>query len=99
MNRVTEILRKPVITEKTTVLKEKGVLAFEVDARANKVDIRRAVESIFKVKVASVNIQNKKGTLKRLGRNIGRTASVKKAYVKLREGEKPVEYFEELKQG
>ncbi len=99
MIKVTEILRKPVITEKTTLLKDKSVLAFEVDVRANKLEVRSAVEKIFKVKVESVNMQNKKGSTRRVGRTIGKSPDTKKAYVKLKKGEKPVEYFEELKQG
>jgi len=90
-----EVIVAPLITEKTTLLKEKGpVLAFRVDRRANKVEIRQAVEALFKVKVASVRTQNAWGKRKRVGRHEGRRSDWKKAYVTLKAGEKPVEYFE-----
>ena len=90
-----EVIVAPLITEKTTLLKEKGaVLAFRVDRRANKVEIRQAVEALFKVKVASVRTQNAWGKRKRVGRYEGRRSDWKKAYVTLKAGEKPVEYFE-----
>ena len=89
------ILVAPLITEKSTLLKEKGgVLAFRVDRRANKVEIRQAVEKLFKVKVAWVRTQNVGGKLKRVGRFAGRRPDWKKAYVRLKPGEKVVEYFE-----
>ena len=90
-----DVIVAPLITEKTTLLKEKGpVLAFRVDRRANKVEIRQAVEALFKVKVASVRTQNVWGKRKRVGRYEGRRSDWKKAYVTLKAGEKPVEYFE-----
>jgi large subunit ribosomal protein L23 len=90
-----DVIVAPLITEKTTLLKEKGpVLAFRVDRRANKVEIRQAVEKLFKVKVASVRTQNAYGKPKRVGRSEGRRSDWKKAYVTLKPGEKPVEYFE-----
>ncbi len=90
-----EIIVAPLITEKSTLLKEKGgVLAFRVDRRANKVEIRHAVETLFKVKVAAVRTENVRGKVKRVGRNVGRRSDWKKAYVTLKPGEKPVEYFE-----
>jgi large subunit ribosomal protein L23 len=95
MRDAHRVLVAPLITEKSTLLKErKGVLAFRVDRRANKVEIRRAVELLFKVKVASVRTQNVHGKEKRVGRFAGRRPDWKKAYVTLRPGEKPVEYFE-----
>jgi large subunit ribosomal protein L23 len=95
MRRPQEIIVAPLITEKTTLLKEKGpVLAFKVDRSANKVEIRQAVEKLFKVKVACVRTQNAWGKKKRVGRYEGRRSDWKKAYVTLRPGEKPVEYFE-----
>ena len=90
-----DVIVAPLITEKTTLLKEKGpVLAFRVDRRANKVEIRQAVEALFKVKVARVRTQNAWGKRKRVGRYEGRRSDWKKAYVTLKPGEKPVEYFE-----
>jgi large subunit ribosomal protein L23 len=90
-----QVIVAPLITEKSTLLKErKGILAFRVDRRANKVEIRQAVEKLFKVKVASVRTQNVHGKEKRVGRFVGRRPDWKKAYVTLKPGEKPVEYFE-----
>jgi len=95
MREARQIIVAPLITEKTTLLKEKGaVLAFRVDRRANKVEIRRAVEQLFKVKVERVRTQNVRGKSKRVGRFQGRRPDWKKAYVILKPGEKPIEYFE-----
>ncbi len=90
-----KIILRPVITEKTTILKEKNhEVCFEVDPRANKIDIQKATEKLFGVKVERVRIISKKGKKRRVGRNVGRTKNWKKAYVKLKEGEKMIEYFE-----
>ncbi len=90
-----DVIVAPLVTEKSTLLKEKGgVLAFRVDRRANKVEIRRAVEVLFKVKVAAVRTENVRGKEKRVGRFSGRRPDWKKAYVTLRPGEKSIEYFE-----
>jgi large subunit ribosomal protein L23 len=95
MRSAHDIIVGPLITEKTTLLKEKGgVLAFRVDRRANKVEIKRAIETLFKVKVASVRTQNVHGKVKRVGRFEGRRSDWKKAYVTLKPGEKTIEYFE-----
>ena len=95
MKRPDQIIVAPLITEKTTLLKEKGpVLAFRVDRRANKVEIRQAVEALFKVKVAQVRTQSVHGKNKRVGRFEGKRPDWKKAYVTLKPGQKPVEYFE-----
>jgi len=95
MKRPDQIIVAPLITEKTTLLKEKGpVLAFRVDRRANKVEIRQAVEALFKVKVAQVRTQKVHGKNKRVGRFEGQRPDWKKAYVTLKPGQKPVEYFE-----
>lgn len=88
------VVIKPVITEKTTDIKEKvGTLCFEVDASANKVDIKRAVERIYGVKVKSVRTASVEGKLRRLGRFEGKRSSWRKAFITLREGEKTVDYF------
>lgn len=93
--RVQEIIRRPLITEKSTLLKdEKGIVAFEVDSRANKIEIKRAVEAQFKVKVAEVRVLNVHGKVRRQGRFVGRRPDWKKAYVRLKEGEKSIEFFE-----
>ena len=90
-----KIILRPVITEKTTKLKAtSGVICFEVARNANKIEIKLAVEHLFKTKVAEVRTQMKTGKVRRVGRNMGKTRDWKKAFVRLREGEKPIEYFE-----
>jgi len=89
-----EILKKPVITEKSTIQKETtNQLSFEVDRRANKLEIRRAVERIFNVKVVGVRTMQMKGKIKRFGRVLGKRRNWKKAVVTLAKGEH-VEFFE-----
>jgi large subunit ribosomal protein L23 len=89
------VLIKPIITEKSTWLKDiNRDVCFEVERRANKIEVKEAVEKLFDVKVESVRIVKKKGKTKRVGKNIGRTKDWKKAYVKLKQGEKMIEYFE-----
>jgi large subunit ribosomal protein L23 len=89
------IIRRPVITEKSTVLKDKNRdVCFEVAREANKTEIKKAVEQLFKVKVDSVRTQQCHGKEKRVGRNVGRKNDWKKAYVRLKPGEKMIEYFE-----
>jgi large subunit ribosomal protein L23 len=90
-----KIILRPVITEKSTMLKEMNrEVCFEVDSRANKVEIKKAAEQLFKVKVERVRVQNKRGKTRRLGRSMGKKKDWKKAYVRLKEGEKMIEYFE-----
>jgi large subunit ribosomal protein L23 len=90
-----KIVIRPVITEKSTWLKEKNrEVCFEVDPRANKTEIKKAAEQLFKIKVERVRIQNKRGKKRRVGRKEGRKKNWKKAYIKLKEGEKMIEYFE-----
>ncbi len=91
----TKILIRPVITEKTTYLKDQAnQVAFIVHKDANKIEIKRAVENAFNVKVEDVRIVNKKPRLrKRFGRVIGKVSGFKKAYVQLAPGEK-IEFFE-----
>ncbi|MEW5807261.1 MAG: 50S ribosomal protein L23 [Acidobacteriota bacterium] len=90
-----QIILKPLITEKSTILKEeRGQYCFEVARYANKNDVKRAVEQLFNVKVESVRISNVVGKVKRMGRSIGRRRDWKKAYVKLKAGEKTIEFFE-----
>ncbi|KPJ50415.1 50S ribosomal protein L23 [candidate division TA06 bacterium DG_26] len=88
------IIFEPVITEKATKLKEENKYLFKVHKTAGKLQIKKAVEEIFKVKVESVNTQRVKGKRKRLGRFEGRRPDWKKALVKLREGK--IELFEGL---
>jgi large subunit ribosomal protein L23 len=89
-----EIVKKPLITEKSTIQKEAhNQLTFEVDRGANKIEIRRAVEKVFNVKVVDVRTMQMKGKAKRFGRTIGRRRHWKKAIVTLAKGEY-VEFFE-----
>ena len=93
--RTQEIVRRPLITEKSTEQREEqNVIAFEVSRDANKIQVKRAVEAQFKVKVAEVRIANCHGKVRRRGRVAGRRPDWKKAYVRLAEGEKPIELFE-----
>ena len=90
-----QIIRRPLVTEKSTILREEGnVLAFEVDPNANKIEVKKAVEELFKVKVAEVRIFNVRGKMKRLGRWEGKRRDWRKAYVRLKEGEKAPEFVE-----
>ena len=89
-----KIIRRPIITEKGTHLKDtNNQLLFEVDPRANKTEIGKAVERIFKVTVLSVRTQNRQGKRKRLGRSVGRRKNWKRAIVTLKEGDR-VDFFE-----
>ena len=89
-----DVLKKPLLTEKITALREmKNSVAFSVDGRATKVDVRRAVEKVFQVKVTTVNILNVKGKRKRQGRFVGKRPDWRKAIITLKEGEK-IELYE-----
>jgi large subunit ribosomal protein L23 len=89
-----QILRKPMITEKSSTLKDNNnQVVFEVDPKANKSEISKAVEKLFKVTVLSVRTQNRSGKRKRLGKHLGRRKSWKKAIVTLRQGDR-VDFFE-----
>lgn len=93
--RIQEIIRRPLITEKSTAQRDiTNTVAFEVDVRANKIDVKRAVEAQFKVKVAEVRMASMHGKVRRQGRFEGRRADWKKAYVRLADGEKTIEFFE-----
>ena len=87
-----DILIRPLITEHTTDLMQDGKFVFVVDKRANKIQIAQAVKEIFNVTVEDVNTVNVKGKTKRRGRTVGKTASYKKAIVKLAAGE-TIEFF------
>ena len=91
----TEILQKPLVTEKTTVLKnEQNQVVFQVHPAANKLQVAKAVEEAFDVRVAKVNMVTKKPReRKRFGRIMGKKAGLKKAYISLVPGDK-IEYFE-----
>lgn len=89
------IILRPIITEKSTLLKEKNrEVCFEVNPKANKIEIKKAAEKLFKIKVERVRVQNMRGKMRRVGRSAGKKRDWKKAYVKLKEGEKMIEYFE-----
>jgi len=81
-----DVIRKPIITEKTTMASEAGAVVFEVAIDANKPQIKEAVESLFGVKVKAVNTSVTKGKVKRFRGILGRRKDVKKAYVTLEEG-------------
>ncbi len=90
-----DVIRRPLVTEKAMIKKEgERTLCFEVDVRANKSQVRAAVEKIFKVKVEDVRIANMAGKLRRRGRFSGYRPDWKKAYVKLKAGQKVPEYAE-----
>ena len=87
MSNYRDIIKAPIITEKSNdLLQNNNTVTFSVDVRANKVQIKQAVEKLFNVKVESVNIVNVKPKKKRVGRYYGKTNKVKKAMVKLSEG-------------
>ncbi|MGP1470221.1 MAG: 50S ribosomal protein L23 [Schwartzia sp. (in: firmicutes)] len=88
-----DILIRPLVTERSTALMEQGKYVFEVAKAANKIQIADAVAEIFKVKVLAVNTTNVTGKVKRVGRNIGRRRSYKKAIVTLAPGE-TIQFFE-----
>jgi large subunit ribosomal protein L23 len=91
---IHQVLKRPLITEKGTRQKEQAnQIMFEVDRSANKVMVRNAVETIFKVNVVSVRMMNVKGKERRIGRNVGKRPDWKKAIVRLGPGEN-IEFFE-----
>jgi large subunit ribosomal protein L23 len=107
MNNVWEILKSPVVTEKSVILKEDSseentdrkagqVLTFRVDKKATKPEIKSAVEEIFNVKVSTVRTVQYEGKVKKRGRQEGRRPSWKKAYVTLKKGEPMVDYAEAI---
>ena len=95
MKLAREIIIKPVVTEKSVDLMQENKYCFKVAKDANKIEIKKAIEEIFKVTVVNVNTVNVHGKMKRMGRTQGMTASWKKAVVTLREGDS-IEVFEGL---
>jgi large subunit ribosomal protein L23 len=92
---ITQVLRKPLLTEKSNNMKaDKNIVCFEVARNANKIQIKEAVEKMFGVKVVGVTTANVHGKNRRMGRSFGRKPDWKKAYVKIQEGEKKIEFFE-----
>jgi large subunit ribosomal protein L23 len=93
--KLTDVIRRPLVTEKTTLIRESHrTLVFEVASAATKVDIKRAVEKLLGSKVEGVRTAISHGKMKRQGRFMGQRSDWKKAYVKLREGEKIPEFLE-----
>lgn len=91
----TDVILRAIVTEKSSLMMEdKRILAFEVAKRATKIDVRRAVEQLLGVKVAEVRTAIAHGKVKRQGRFVGRRPDWKKAYVRLRPGEKLPEFLE-----
>jgi len=93
MENLRDVLKKPVVTEKSVSLIEDNKYTFLVDKRASKTEIKQAVEKLFNVKVVKVNTMNVKGKPRRVRYHWGRTPDVKKAVVTLAEGNK-IEIFE-----
>lgn len=87
------IIINPVVTEKSTLLREKGKYTFDVYCTASKIDISRAIESAFEVKVLSVNTFNLKGKIRRYGRNFSKKPDRKRAIVTLKSGDS-IQLFE-----
>lgn len=95
MKNPAEILLRPLLTEKSHLLGEGGnIVVFEVATNANKIEIRRAFESIYKSKVEEVRTMNVKGKMRRVGRLVGRKPARKKAIIQLRAGEKAPDFVE-----
>ena len=95
MTKTTDVLRRPLITEKSTVIRESdNTLVFQVAREANKIDIKRAVEQLLGSKVADVRTSLAHGKMKRQGKYVGRRSDWKKAYVRLREGEKLPDFLQ-----
>ena len=86
MSEYRDIIKSPIVTEKSASLNENNTVVLSVDPKANKTQIKQAVEKVFNVKVESVNTINMPTKKKRVGRYAGRTNKVKKAIVKLAEG-------------
>ena len=95
-----EIIKKPIMSEKSYAGIQNKIYTFAVDKRANKVEIKKAVEEIFKVQVKKVNTSIVKGQEKsqntKSGRTVGKTSDYKKAIVTLTEDSKPIAFFESL---
>jgi large subunit ribosomal protein L23 len=89
-----DIIKRPVITERSTDLMTEKKYTFEVDVRANKTQVKDAIEKIFDVKVEKVNVMNYKGKFKRVGRYSGLTNRRRKAVVTLTQESKEIEFFE-----
>jgi len=96
MRTAYDIILKPVISEKSMADVQDRKYTFKVAVNANKTQVKMAVEEIFGVDVDKVNIMNVNGKVKKMGKNIGRTAASKKAIVTLKEKSKQIEFFQGL---
>ena len=93
--KVTEVIRRPLVTEKTTLLREmSNTVVFDVALSATKIEIRQAVEKLFGARVSGVRTAIAHGKMKRQGRFVGRRNDWKKAYVRFRDGETVPEFIE-----
>ena len=94
MTNPHDIIIKPIVTEQSMAQMAENKYTFVVSKQANKTEIKKAVEAIFGVNVEKVNTLNYDGKVKRMGRSVGRTASFKKAVVKLTADSKEIEFFQ-----
>ena len=95
--KLTDVIRRPLVTEKTTLLREDGkTVVFEVAREANKIEIKNAIQTLFKVGVVDVNTLNMRGKEKRMGRGHARLRNWKKAIVTLKPGDQ-IQFFDEEK--
>ncbi|MFD2172344.1 50S ribosomal protein L23 [Tumebacillus lipolyticus] len=94
MKNARDIIKRPVITERSTDMMEENKFVFEVELKANKTEIKAALEEIFGVTVAKVNTLRVPSKQKRVGRHVGRTSEWKKAIVTLSPDSKPLNFFE-----
>jgi len=93
--KLTDVIRRPLVTEKTSIMREDGrTIVFQVSRDANKIEIKRAIEQLLGAKVESVRTTIAHGKIKRQGRFAGRRSDWKKAYVRLAEGAKMPEFLE-----
>ncbi|MCE2465354.1 MAG: 50S ribosomal protein L23 [Dehalococcoidia bacterium] len=86
--KLNEVIVKPLITEKSTIAQESGKYVFHIDPRANKVEVKQAVEHAFSVTVLDVNITKNRGKMKRFGPRMKKTPDIKKAVVTLKQGDR-----------
>lgn len=91
-----DVIIKPVISETSMDNAQIKKYTFKVATNANKTEVKKAIEEIFEVQVEKVNIMNVRGKIKRMGKNVGKTAATKKAIVSLTENSKEIEFFKGL---
>jgi large subunit ribosomal protein L23 len=97
MSNANQIIRRPLVTEKSTMMREDGgnIIAFEVDVKANKIQVKQAVEELFPgVKVEAVRLFNVRGKEKRMGRTVGKRRDWRKAYIRLTKESKAPDFIE-----